>query len=139
MLRYFPNSDPRTRNCYRLPLPTDAASVLIRPSFVYKNYDGLGQPPAFAVSLGTATAAIVNLTETDPLAEEFVWRVDDGKNTLPFCLRSVSGGGFPVISSLEVRPLPAGAYWSSSSDSERSLLRKRYRISCGYAGNASLR
>ena len=136
-LRFFPGSDPRTRICYHLPVPGNASSVLVRPSFAYKNYDGLGRAPAFAVSLGTATS-VVNLSQSDPIVEEFVWKVNE-RNTLTFCLHSLAGGGTPVISSLEIRPLPKGAYEAGSDDSGRSLLRKRYRISCGFVGSAPLR
>ncbi|ONK77646.1 uncharacterized protein A4U43_C02F8980 [Asparagus officinalis] len=143
-LRFFPGSDPRTPICYGLPLNilhNNAASVLVRPSFAYNNYDGLDRAPLFSLSLGTATAASVNLAENDPVVEELVWRVDGSKNTLALCLHPVEGGGSPVISSIEVRPLPEGAY-GLVSDEDRgksSLLRKRYRINCGYVGGAPLR
>lgn len=97
---------------------------------MYKNYDGLGKPPVFSVSLGTAVTTTINLAHTDPWIEEFIWPTD--KDVLPLCFHSIPNGGFPVISSLELRPLPLGAYTSALGDSTNKLLRKSYRINCGY-------
>lgn len=113
--------------------------VLVRAEFVYKNYDGRGKAPAFSVSLGTAILGKMDMAKNDPLIEEFVWPVNN-KETLSFCLL---GGGVrhkrsPVISSLEVRPLPEGAYTSGLRDFPNKSLRKSYRINCGYT-NGSLR
>lgn len=82
-------------------------------------------------------SAVVNLSQSDPWVEEFVWKVVG--ETLPFCLISIPGQGFPVISSLEVRPLPARAYGAGSEELSDSLLRKRYRINCGYQEKGPLR
>ncbi|KAL8529069.1 hypothetical protein ACS0TY_006509 [Phlomoides rotata] len=127
-VRFFPDSSGR--NCYRLPLQNSSSLVLVRTQFVYKNYDGLGKPPVFSVSLGTAVTTTINLAHTDPWIEEFIWPTD--KDVLPLCFHSIPNGGFPVISSLELRPLPIGAYTSALGDSTDKLLRKSYRINCGY-------
>lgn len=104
---------------------------------MYKNYDGLGRPPAFSVSLGTAiSSTIINLTTADPWTEEFIWPIN--KDTISFCLHSIPDGGLPIISSLEIRPLPQGSYKSGIGESPYKLLRKFYRINCGYM-NGSLR
>ncbi|KAK1289797.1 putative LRR receptor-like serine/threonine-protein kinase [Acorus calamus] len=134
-LRFFPSSKPKSLNCYRLPVQ-NMSLVLVRPQFIYKNYDGLMNPPSFFVSLGTAIVTTVNLTIYDPWVEEFIWPVS--KENLLFCLHPIPGGGHPVISSLELRPLPTGAYASGIGNSSNSLLRKRFRINCGYS-NGSLR
>lgn len=81
--------------------------------------------------------SLVNLTKLDPWVEEFIWRVQKG--ALRFCLHSLANGGFPVISSLEMRPLPDGAYSSNLDGLGGSLLRKRFRINCGYGHKKSLR
>ncbi|XP_054784698.1 probable LRR receptor-like serine/threonine-protein kinase At5g48740 isoform X2 [Prosopis cineraria] len=133
-LRFFPDS--QGRKCYKLPLTNVTSLVLVRAKFVYNNYDGLEHPPTFSVSLGTAIAAIVNLTKDDPWTEEFLWTVNT--DTLPFCLLAASHGGFPVISSLEIRPLPPGAYTNGMEYFSNKLLRKSYRIDCGYT-NESIR
>eukprot|EP00258_Populus_trichocarpa_P034270 XP_024450289.1 probable LRR receptor-like serine/threonine-protein kinase At5g48740 isoform X2 [Populus trichocarpa] len=135
-LRFFP--DDKSPKCYKLPVKKNVSSsmVLVRARFVYKNYDRLGKPPVFSVSLGTAITSTVNLTGNDPWIEEFVWPVNY-KDTLSFCLHSVPHGGSPVISSLEVRPLPRGAYHTGMRDFPNKSLRKAYRINSGY--NESLR
>ncbi|XP_019188563.1 PREDICTED: probable LRR receptor-like serine/threonine-protein kinase At5g48740 isoform X2 [Ipomoea nil] len=133
-VRFFPNSE--ARKCYRLPVANNVSSlVLLRTGFVYKNYDGLNTPPAFSVSLGRAITTTVNLADSDPWIEEFLWQVD--KDILPICFHSFPHSGFPVVSSLELRPLPQGAYAAALGDSPNKLLRKTYRINCGY--NAALR
>ncbi|XP_043719084.1 probable LRR receptor-like serine/threonine-protein kinase At5g48740 isoform X2 [Telopea speciosissima] len=134
-VRYFPDAQER-RNCYKLPVKNMSSMILVRPRFYYKNYDGLGKPPAFFVSLGTAITAPINLTTSDPRVEEFIWPVS--KETLSFCLVSKPDGGVPVISYLEVRSLPLGAYTSGMEDFPITSLRKCYRINCGYS-NGSIR
>lgn len=133
-IRFFPNSPGR--KCYRLPVRNVSSSILVRAQFLYKNYDGQAKPPAFTVSLGTAISTTVNLSRTDPWTEEFIWPVD--KDVLPLCLQSIPDAGFPVISTLEVRPLPQGAYTTGLEDFSGKFLRKSYRINCG-CNNLSLR
>ncbi|KAJ9548012.1 hypothetical protein OSB04_020555 [Centaurea solstitialis] len=130
---------PGNRKCYKLPMNYTMFSslILIRASFVYKNYDGLQQPPLFSVSLGTAVAANVNLSVKDPWVEEFIWQMDN-KETIPLCLNSIPNGGFPVISSIEIRPIPQGGYYSGMDHFTSKLLKKCYRINCGYT-NGSIR
>ncbi|OMO89270.1 hypothetical protein CCACVL1_07943 [Corchorus capsularis] len=132
-LRFFSQG----RNCYKLPVKDTSSTVLVRAQFVYKNYDRRWRPPAFSVSLGTAITSTVNLTIKDPWTEEFIWPVT--KDILSFCLHAIPDGGSPVISTLEVRPLPQGAYQSGmEEDFPNKLLRKSYRINSGYP-NGSLR
>lgn len=133
-VRFFPDSQGRT--CYRLPVKNVSSLVLVRAKFLYKNYDGLNKPPSFSVSLGTAVTSAIILASDDPRIEEFVWPTI--KDTILFCLHRVPDGGSPVISSLEIRPLPQGAYRNGTGDSPNKLLRKRYRINSGYT-NGSIR
>lgn len=133
-IRVFPET--QGRKCYRLPVSNSSSLVLVRAGFQYQNYDGLRKPPAFSVSLGTATTSTINLTTNDPWTEEFVWPVT--KDTLSFCLLPIPDGGSPVISTLEVRPLPKQAYASGLGDFPNKSLRKSYRMNCGYP-NGSLR
>lgn len=134
-VRYFPDS--QGRKCYRLPVKKNVSSlVLVRAQFVYKNYDGDGKPPSFSASLGTATLSTADLSRKDPWIEEFVWAVN--KDILSFCLLAVPDKGSPVISSLEVRPLPQDAYTTGMENFPNTSLRKRHRINCGYT-NGSLR
>lgn len=130
--RFFP--DFRRRKCYRIPASNSTTLVLVRAKFVYKNYDGLGKPPMFYVSVGTAIADTINLAESDPWSEEFLWSVN--KDTLSLCLNAIPKGGSPVISSLEIRPLPQGAYTNGMADFPNKLLRKSYRIDCGHSNDS---
>ncbi|KAJ8749674.1 hypothetical protein K2173_026323 [Erythroxylum novogranatense] len=134
-VRFFPVT--QDRNCYRLPLNNQSSLFLVRAQFVYKNYDRLRKPPTFFVSLGTSMTSTINLAINDPWTEEFVWRPVN-KDALSFCLHAIPRGGSPVISSLEVRPLPPGAYQSGVGDLPTNLLRKHYRIDSG-STNGSLR
>uniref|UniRef100_A0A803LAM5 Protein kinase domain-containing protein n=1 Tax=Chenopodium quinoa TaxID=63459 RepID=A0A803LAM5_CHEQI len=133
-VRYFP--DARARNCYKLPVQNISSSVLVRAKFVYQNYDKLKRAPAFILSLGRAMTAAINLSKADPWTEEFIWPVS--KDYVPFCLYHIPDGGNPVISSLELRPLPQGAYNSGLVGPRKNILRKCYRINCGYT-NGSIR
>ncbi|WCJ38074.1 Leucine-rich repeat protein kinase family protein [Euphorbia peplus] len=133
-IRFFP--DRNNRNCYKIPLNISSSLTLVRAQFEYKNYDNLGKPPVFSVSIGTAIVASVNLSSNDPWIEEFVWPVN--KDKLSLCFHAVRDGGFPVISSLEIRPLPSGAYQDAIGDFPVKSLRKAYRINSGYT-NGSLR
>ncbi|XP_010525278.1 PREDICTED: probable LRR receptor-like serine/threonine-protein kinase At5g48740, partial [Tarenaya hassleriana] len=135
-IRFFPDS--RGRECYKLPVKTDlSSSVLVRAKFVYGNYDGQNRPPSFLVSLGRTVAGTVNLGANDPWTEELVWPAVN-KDTVLFCLLPIEGRGIPVISSLEVRPLPLGAYRNNLEDFPSKILRRSYRINSGYT-NGTIR
>uniref|UniRef100_A0A1J3ELI2 non-specific serine/threonine protein kinase n=3 Tax=Noccaea caerulescens TaxID=107243 RepID=A0A1J3ELI2_NOCCA len=132
-IRFFPDS--RGRQCYKLPVKKkDLSSVLIRAKFVYRNYDSQNSPPAFHVSLGRRITTTVDLRTNDPWIEELVWPVNE--DSLMLCLLAVKGRGIPVISSLEVRPLPLGAYRNSLEGSPNVVLRRSYRINSGYTNGA---
>lgn len=133
-VRFFPDS--QGRKCYRLPVKNVSSLILVRAQFLYKNYDGANKPPSFSVSLGTATLRNIDLSRIDPWTEEFVWPVN--KDILSFCLLAIQDKGSPVISSLEVRPLPQGAYTTGMEDFPNTSLKKSHRINCGYT-NGSLR
>ncbi|XP_071699346.1 probable LRR receptor-like serine/threonine-protein kinase At5g48740 [Rutidosis leptorrhynchoides] len=135
-IRFFP--EPKIRKCYKLPMNyTSSSLILIRATFVYKNYDGQEKPPSFFVSLGTAIAANINLSFKDPWVEELILQPKNKEN-LSFCLISIPNGGYPVISSIEIRPIPQRAYYSGMEDFANTLIRKHYRINCGYT-NGSIR
>lgn len=133
-IRYFP--DVRARNCYKIPVQNASSSVLVRAKFAYQNYDKLMRGPAFSLSLGRSMVATINLSKVDPWIEEFVWPVS--KDYIPICFHRIQNGGDPVISSLELRPLPQRAYNNSLHGPQKNLLRTCYRINCGYT-NGSLR
>ncbi|KAL1207445.1 putative LRR receptor-like serine/threonine-protein kinase [Cardamine amara subsp. amara] len=135
-IRFFPDS--RSRQCYKIPMSwkKDLSSVLIRATFVYRNYDSQNSPPAFQVSLGRRITTTVDLRTNDPWIEELVWPVNN--DSVLLCLLAVKGRGIPVISSLEVRPLPLNAYRNSLEGSSNIILRRSYRINSGYT-NGTIR
>ena len=130
--QFFPNS--KRRKCYRILANNSTTLVLVRAKFVYKNYDGLGKSPKFFVCIGIAIAASINLVESDPWSEEFLWTFH--KDTLSFCLNAIPKGGSLVISSPEIRPLPQGAYTNGMEDFPIKLIRKSYRINCGHSNDS---
>ncbi|KAL0812718.1 hypothetical protein Bca101_069161 [Brassica carinata] len=81
-LRYFPDG---IRNCYNLSVMQDT-KYLIRTVFVYGNYDGLNASPIFDLYLGPN-----------------IWTTVDAK-------LSGLGTSTPLISALELRPLPYDTY-----------------------------
>ncbi|KAL0723749.1 hypothetical protein Bca4012_038348 [Brassica carinata] len=81
-LRYFPDG---IRNCYNLSVIQDT-KYLIRTLFVYGNYDGLNASPRFDLYLGPN-----------------IWTTVDAKLSGP-------GTSTPLISALELRPLPYDTY-----------------------------
>lgn len=134
-IRFFPDS--HDRQCYKVPVTKkDLSSVLIRATFIYRNYDSQNSPPAFHVSLGRRITSTVDLRTNDPWIEELVWSVNN--DSLLLCLLAIKGRGIPVISSLEVRPLPLGAYKNSLEGSSNIILRRSYRINSGYT-NGTIR
>ena len=124
-LRSFPPdvSSPSGRSCYRL-LVTPGLS-LVRATFTYSNYDSLNQPPMFGVAIGPTLYNAVDLALRDPWVEEIILNATESQ---AFCLIAMTGT--PVISLLELRRLPPGAY-SHASPILGVLLRKIYRLDCG--------
>ncbi|GLJ07608.1 hypothetical protein SUGI_0070710 [Cryptomeria japonica] len=126
-LRFFPNSGDRI--CYSMSAQ-NSRPILVRSTFIYKNYDGFKNPPSFKVFLGRTKPTQVNLSVSDPWVEEFI--TAENGDTLSLCLIATEGGGAPLISSLEFRPLPANAYSNGTGPNSNKMLRKMFRINCGY-------
>jgi hypothetical protein len=124
-LRSFPPdaSSPSGRNCYSNLVP--AGLSLVRATFTYGNYDSLNTPPVFGVSIGATMYSTVNLSSQDPWVDEVILNASEVQ---AFCLIAVNG--IPVISLLELRPLPPGSY-NHASSFRGVLLKKVYRIDCG--------
>ncbi|KAG0631232.1 hypothetical protein M758_1G237200 [Ceratodon purpureus] len=124
-LRSFPPdaSSPSGRNCYSNLVP--AGLILVRATFTYGNYDSQRTAPVFGVSIGATMYSAVNLSLQDPWIEEVILNSTEAQ---AFCLIAITG--IPVISLLEMRPLPPGSY-NHASSSTGVLLKKVYRIDCG--------
>lgn len=67
----------------------------------------------------------INLNVQDPWVEEIILNADQEQ---AFCL--IAMDGIPVISLLELRPLPPRSY-NRASSSLGVALKKVYRIDCG--------
>ncbi|KAL3701850.1 hypothetical protein R1sor_019872 [Riccia sorocarpa] len=135
-IRYFSaysDSDPQgNAHCYEKLLDEAfQGSLLLRAKFVYSNYDGLDEPPEFYMWVGTGKLAYINLKKDDPWIEEVIISLAEDRSMQVFCLAAVKGA--PVISYIELRPLPADSY-----SAEGLYLRKQFRIDSGNT-NSSLR
>ncbi|XP_013639750.1 PREDICTED: receptor-like protein kinase At3g21340 [Brassica oleracea var. oleracea] len=108
-LRYFPDG---IRNCYTLDV-TQGTKYLIRALFVYGNYDGLNEYPSFDLYLGPNILETIDLIKT--------------------------GISYPMINTLELRPLQNNSTYNTQSGSLRHFRRNyfstasrtvRYQSSC---------
>nr|CAB3464667.1 unnamed protein product [Digitaria exilis] len=97
-LRSFPDG---VRNCYTLRSIVPGLKYILRGTFKYGNYDGLGQPPIFDLYIGVNFWTVVNITDADSavLLEAIVL----------VCLVN-TGSGTPFISGLDLRPLKSTLY-----------------------------
>ncbi|GJN14999.1 hypothetical protein PR202_gb01883 [Eleusine coracana subsp. coracana] len=104
-VRSFPGA---TRSCYTLSSLTPGSKYLIRATFLYGNYDGLGRLPAFDLHLGVNFWTTVNVTTIDQaeLTEVITVVRDD---FVQVCLVN-TGSGTPFISGLDLRPLGSSLY-----------------------------
>ncbi|XP_040380199.1 putative leucine-rich repeat receptor-like protein kinase At2g19210 [Oryza brachyantha] len=104
-LRSFPDG---TRNCYTLRSLVAGLKYLVRATFMYGNYDGLGKPPIFDVYIGVNFWMMVNISDPagSTLLEAIVVVPDD---FVQVCLVN-TGTGTPFISTLDLRPLEKKLY-----------------------------
>ncbi|CAL9079672.1 unnamed protein product [Musa textilis] len=100
-VRSFPNG---TRNCYTINSVTPNSKYLIRATFFYGNYDGLGsQSRLFDLYLGVNLWKTINITDPGTGYRTDVITVA-ASDSLSVCLVN-TGHGTPFISGLDVRPL----------------------------------
>ncbi|RZS26333.1 hypothetical protein BHM03_00059654 [Ensete ventricosum] len=100
-VRSFPNG---TRNCYTINSITPNSKYLIRATFFYGNYDGLGsQSRLFDLYLGVNLWKTINITDPGSGSRTDVITVA-ASDSLSVCLVN-TGHGTPFISGLDVRPL----------------------------------
>ncbi|XP_010487652.1 PREDICTED: leucine-rich repeat receptor-like serine/threonine-protein kinase At2g14510 isoform X2 [Camelina sativa] len=104
VLRYFPDG---IRNCYSLSTKQDT-NYLIRTVFVYGNYDGLNNPPRFDLYLGPNIWTSLDLGKSGLGATEEIIHITRS-NSLDLCVVK-TGTSTPLISSIELRPLPYDTY-----------------------------
>ncbi|XP_048556797.1 probable LRR receptor-like serine/threonine-protein kinase At1g05700 [Triticum urartu] len=104
-VRSFPDG---VRNCYTLRSLVPGGKYLLRASFMYGDYDGLGSLPIFDLHVGVNYWQTVNISEPDleVTAEAVVFVPDEFVHV---CLLN-TGAGTPFISDLELRPLKKKFY-----------------------------
>ncbi|CAH2038654.1 unnamed protein product [Thlaspi arvense] len=105
VLRYFPDG---IRNCYSLSVTQDT-KYLIRTVFVYGNYDGLNIPPRFDLYLGPNIWTSLDLRNSGLGATEEIIHITRSNSGLDICVVK-TGTSTPLISSIELRPLPYDTY-----------------------------
>jgi hypothetical protein len=116
-LRSFPDD---VRNCYTLRSLVAGLKYLIRASFVYGNYDGLGRLPVFDLYIGVNFWAMVNMTSPGG------WLVQEATVVVPddfvqVCLVN-TGSGTPFISALDLRPLKSSLYPQANATQGQNLI-----------------
>lgn len=123
-VRSFPNG---TRNCYTINSVTPNSKYLIRASFFYGNYDGLGsQSRLFDLYLGVNLWKTINITDPGSGYRTDVITVA-ASGSFSVCLVN-TGHGTPFISGLDVRPLKEVLY--PALNASRSLVLTR-RLNMG--------
>jgi len=120
-LRYFPDG---VRNCFSLNV-TRGTKYLIKPTFLYGNYDGRNVIPDFDLYIGPNMWITVN---TDNTIKEILHV--SKSNTLQVCLVK-TGTSIPYINTLELRPLADDIY-TNESGSLNYLFRVYYSNLKGY-------
>ncbi|KAF2301071.1 hypothetical protein GH714_019884 [Hevea brasiliensis] len=108
-VRSFPQG---SRNCYNVTL-TGATKYLIRPTFMYGNYDNLNQLPVFDLHIGPNKWVTVKILNSSiPVSEELIY--DPPLKYLYICLVNTNSQT-PFISALELRPLKNTTYVTQSA------------------------
>ncbi|VAI55442.1 unnamed protein product [Triticum turgidum subsp. durum] len=132
-LRFFPHGP---RNCYTLRSLVMGNKYLVRASFYYGNYDGLGKPPVFDLYLGTNYWHEVNYSD----AGAFNWMdiiLVAPTDYLQVCLVN-KGMGNPFVSGLDLRPLNTTLYPEVNA-SQSLVLVNSNRFHMGPTDNSIIR
>ncbi|KAG2297302.1 hypothetical protein Bca52824_043971 [Brassica carinata] len=111
-LRYFPDG---IRNCYNLNVEK-GRRYLVRASFVYGNYDGLGMKPVFDIHLGPNLWATIDLQKVNGTVKDMLHIA--ASSSMQICLVK-TGVTEPLISSLELRPMRNESYITESGSLDR--------------------
>ncbi|XP_065621921.1 putative leucine-rich repeat receptor-like protein kinase At2g19210 [Quercus suber] len=129
-VRSFPEG---TKNCYTLrPSPGKNRNYLIRASFMYGNYDGIGKIPKFDLYLGVNKWDTVAVTDASSTLTKEIMHLSLSED-IYVCLVN-TGSGTPFVSVLEVRPLNNNTYIRKSGS-----LDLVERFDCGSQTNRSYR
>ncbi|CAA7036745.1 unnamed protein product [Microthlaspi erraticum] len=118
-LRYFPDG---LRNCYNLTVKK-GTNYLIRARFGYGNYDGLNSFPKFDLYVGPNFWMTLDLKRYENFSWEEITHIARS-DSLDICLVK-NGESIPLISALELRPLPNNSYITTAG------LGPRLTLDCG--------
>jgi hypothetical protein len=131
-VRSFPDG---VRNCYTLRSIVAGLKYLLRATFKYGNYDGLGRLPIFDLYIGVNFWSMVNITNADsPVLLEAIVLVPD--NFVQVCLVN-TGLGTPFISGLDLRPLKTTLYPQVNA-TQGLVLYDFYRLNFGPTNTTAL-
>ncbi|XP_031482443.2 probable LRR receptor-like serine/threonine-protein kinase At1g05700 isoform X2 [Nymphaea colorata] len=103
-VRTFPKGN---RTCYKLQPVTPGSKYLIRPNFLYGNFDGLNSFPQFDLYLDNTFAQTVNASVSEWQVYEFIVKATRSCLTLCLCRTNERD---PFISAIELRPMPDAIY-----------------------------
>ncbi|CAN6462024.1 unnamed protein product [Victoria cruziana] len=104
-VRTFPKGK---RNCYTLQPVIPRSKYLIRPHFLYGNFDGFNSFPQFDLYLENKFMQTVGASVSEWIDYEFF--VMATRNYLTLCLCKTNDRD-PFISAIELRPLPGDAIY----------------------------
>ncbi|XP_051195088.1 probable LRR receptor-like serine/threonine-protein kinase At1g05700 [Lolium perenne] len=131
-LRFFPHGP---RNCYTLRSLVTGNRYLVRASFYYGNYDGLGKPPIFDLYLGANYWHEVNFDARSVNWMDII--VVSPTDYLQVCLVN-KGRGTPFISALELRSLNTTLYPPVNASQSLALISSN-RFLLGPTGKSIIR
>ncbi|KAK4799980.1 hypothetical protein SAY86_025345 [Trapa natans] len=131
-LRYFPTDN--RKYCYSLSV-MPGMRYLLRPTFLYGNFDGKNVYPKFQISLGVtywSTIIISNVNTVE--AREMIFLATEP--AIHMCLFNATRGR-PFISTLELRPFNGSMY--SNDLEEQFYVSVSARINFGAVSDAAIR
>ncbi|CAA7404348.1 unnamed protein product [Spirodela intermedia] len=117
-LRVFPQGG---RNCYNLRPVHLGGKYLVRAGFFYGDYDGLQSPPEFELHIGVNVRLTIRLSLNDSSLSEVIAAAQG--HTIWVCLVNTNKGT-PLISTIEVRPLPNLLYPHANASQSLHLQRR---------------
>ncbi|KAF3787086.1 Serine/threonine-protein kinase 10 [Nymphaea thermarum] len=103
-VRTFPKGN---MTCYKLQPVTPGSKYLIRPNFLYGNFDGLNSFPQFDLYLENTFAQTINASVSDWQTYEFIVKATRSYLTLCLCKTNERD---PFISAIDLRPMPDAIY-----------------------------
>eukprot|EP00850_Spirogloea_muscicola_P001430 SM000005S17227 [mRNA] locus=s5:932110:938046:+ [translate_table: standard] len=119
-IRIFPSG---IKGCYNIPI-TEPTRYYVRLTHWYYDYDSLGAPPIFNISLGNTFVYQNVMDDVSINTLEFIYNAN---TSVYICLLKVKE--VPVISGLELRNLTSASYNNSAYSDQ--ILSMWFRLNCG--------